>query len=135
MHTITQLKAPWPTGAKVGDVIDFGGPVPAWAAGKCESAAEDAKATVKFEPAAKVNPTSDAEFAEFRAQAEKAFDALKAEHAETVKRLQADIDAGGQALQAALADAKTNADALAASQAEVADLKVKLEAAAKTGKK
>ena len=41
---ITHLKAPWPSGAKVGDVLDLPA-VPAWAVGKCEPAPEGAKAT------------------------------------------------------------------------------------------
>ena len=38
--TITHLKAPWPEGTKVGDVIDLPS-VPVWALGKCEPAAQD----------------------------------------------------------------------------------------------
>ena len=43
--TITHLKAPWPTGAVVGDVIELAS-VPAWAVGKCVPAADDAAVTV-----------------------------------------------------------------------------------------
>lgn len=40
---ITHLKAPWPTGAGVGDVIELQTPeMPAWALGKCIPAADDA---------------------------------------------------------------------------------------------
>lgn len=45
--TITHLKAPWPAGAAIGDVIDLPS-VPPWALGKCAPAAEDAVATVAF---------------------------------------------------------------------------------------
>ncbi len=52
LYTITVLKAPWPSGAKPGDVIELDA-VPAWAAGKCAPADEGAEATVAFEqPAA-----------------------------------------------------------------------------------
>lgn len=34
---ITQLKAPWPSGAKVGDIIELPA-IPLWAVGKCEDA-------------------------------------------------------------------------------------------------
>lgn len=34
---ITQLKAPWPSGAKVGDIIELP-TIPLWAVGKCEDA-------------------------------------------------------------------------------------------------
>lgn len=50
--TITHLKAPWPVGAKPGDVVELAGSaIPGWAAGKCTPAPDDAKATVKFEAA------------------------------------------------------------------------------------
>lgn len=48
--TITTLKAPWPEGAKVGDVVAFEGPVPAWAAGKCQPATDDAEVDHVYEP-------------------------------------------------------------------------------------
>ena len=43
--TITHLKAPWPTGAVVGDVIELAA-VPAWALGKCAPADDSAAVTV-----------------------------------------------------------------------------------------
>lgn len=42
---ITHLKAPWPTGAVVGDVIELAN-VPTWAVGKCAPADDDAAVTV-----------------------------------------------------------------------------------------
>jgi hypothetical protein len=42
--TITHLKAPWPTGAVVGDVIELAS-VPPWAVGKCALADDDAEVT------------------------------------------------------------------------------------------
>lgn len=40
---ITHLKAPWPEGAGVGDVVELQvSEVPAWALGKCTPAAADA---------------------------------------------------------------------------------------------
>jgi hypothetical protein len=53
-HVITFLKAPWPLGARVGDVIELDS-VPAWALGKCSPAADDAEVTVPFAPALVVN--------------------------------------------------------------------------------
>lgn len=42
---ITQMKAPWPSGAVVGHVVLFEtGEVPAWAIGKCQPVDEDAEA-------------------------------------------------------------------------------------------
>lgn len=52
--TITHLKAPWPAGAKPGDVVELqGSAIPGWALGKCKPAADDAKVTAKAEAAAK----------------------------------------------------------------------------------
>lgn len=45
--TITHLKAPWPAGAMVGDVIELA-EVPAWALGKCVPADDDATVTAGF---------------------------------------------------------------------------------------
>ena len=40
---ITEMGAPWPEGAGVGQVVDIGerSEIPAWALGKCEIAAEE----------------------------------------------------------------------------------------------
>ena len=54
--TITHLKAPWPTGAVVGDVIELAS-VPTWAVGKCAPADDSATVTVgvvQAAPAAQV---------------------------------------------------------------------------------
>lgn len=48
LYQITHLKAPWPSGAQVGDVIELGDTVPAWAVGKCVPADEGAEATAAF---------------------------------------------------------------------------------------
>ena len=49
--TIQTLKAPWPTGAKVGDVVAFeGDAAPAWAVGKFTPASENAEADFYYEP-------------------------------------------------------------------------------------
>lgn len=42
---ITHLKAPWPAGAVVGDVLDLPG-IPAWAAGKCVQVGDDVALTI-----------------------------------------------------------------------------------------
>lgn len=49
--TIQTLKAPWPTGAKVGDVVAFeGDTAPAWAVGKFAPAPDNAEADFHYEP-------------------------------------------------------------------------------------
>lgn len=48
---ITHLKAPWPAGAAVGSVVEFDvDAAPAWAAGKCVAAPDDADVTHAFAP-------------------------------------------------------------------------------------
>ena len=42
---ITHLKAPWPFGAVVGDVLDLP-EMPAWAAGKCVRVVDDVELTI-----------------------------------------------------------------------------------------
>lgn len=59
MHVaITHLKAPWPAGAQVGEVVDLGeGPVPECFAGKCVPAQEGAVARHTYaRPAGPVDP-------------------------------------------------------------------------------
>lgn len=53
--TITHLKAPWPQGAVVGDVIDLPS-VPSWALGKCTAAPAGAVVTIA-QPAAEQDGT------------------------------------------------------------------------------
>lgn len=53
--TITHLKAPWPVGAVVGDVIDLPS-VPPWALGKCAAAPQGDVVTIA-QPAAEQDGT------------------------------------------------------------------------------
>ena len=49
LYEIKVLKAPWPAGAKVGDVIDMPY-LPAWAEGKCSVARDGAEASFSYDP-------------------------------------------------------------------------------------
>ena len=42
---ITHLKAPWPSGAVVGDVLDLPS-IPVWAVGKCKQVEDDVELTI-----------------------------------------------------------------------------------------
>jgi len=42
---ITHLKAPWPEGAVVGDVLELDA-VPVWAVGKCKQVGDDVELTI-----------------------------------------------------------------------------------------
>lgn len=67
--TITHLKAPWPTGAVVGDVIELAS-VPTWAVGKCAPADDSATVTVGVVQAAPaVQATQEPSIDDLREQA------------------------------------------------------------------
>lgn len=64
---VTALRAPWPAGTQIGDIVDLQGrvTVPEWAVGKCEPAPAAA------EPAAAPAPAAQTEAAEASAPATK----------------------------------------------------------------
>ena len=66
--TITHLKAPWPTGAVVGDVIELAS-VPTWAVGKCAPADDSAAVTVGAVQAAPAVATQEPSIDDLREQA------------------------------------------------------------------
>jgi hypothetical protein len=71
--TVTQLKAPWPAGTEVGDVVELEGcdAIPAWATNKCTAAADDAKAAhVWRKPGAADKPATKAKADKPAAEAE-----------------------------------------------------------------
>lgn len=115
---ITALKAPWPAGARVGSIVDLPhASIPSWCVGKCAQAAEDAVAEFVWEP-----PSTTAAPASASTVSTEAHAALKAELAaaqaevaelgQKLAQANADLEAGGLALQDALAQI----DALKASQ-------------------
>lgn len=138
---ITHLKAPWPYGAKVGDVVEFES-APAWSVGKFEKVGDDEAVTLEFgEPVQVVLEGDSAEV-----------QALKAEIADLTAKLheagalalmaqeQSDAIIAGlnEQLSAAKAEAEVAKASAAESAAQVAELTAKLEAAqaqARTGKK
>jgi len=83
--TITHLKAPWPVGAGVGDVVELeAADIPEWAVGKCKRADDDAEVT------AAAPRSLTAEDAEAQAEA----DAKAAEDAQIAATLEAERVAG-----------------------------------------
>lgn len=130
---ITHMKAPWPLGALVGDVVEFAaGSVPVWAVGKCVEVSEDDEQVVAhlISPAS-TQPAEDGRadpVARVVAEAQAHIDQLKADHSAQVAELQGQIQAQAADLEAARAD-KDSALAL------VAELQGKLDAAASASKK
>lgn len=86
--TITHLKAPWPTGAVVGDVIELAN-VPAWAVGKCAPADDSAAVTVGAVQAAPAVAKQEPSIDDLREQA-KAL-GIKVDGRWSVDRLAAEI--------------------------------------------
>lgn len=103
--TIQTLKAPWPSGAKVGDVVAFeGDTAPAWAVGKFAHAPDNAKVDFHYEPkvitgdgSGRALPAIDAgELQEREAAIRKAFLEVEAERDQALKErdsAQADLAA------------------------------------------
>lgn len=116
---ITALKAPWPAGAKAGDVVELpGDKLPGWAIGKCVPS--DADATLKYSAAER--PEAPADVERLQKQAAEYFEKLQAEHTAEVEKLQGDAAAVNQSLQDALA-------AIEKLEAENAELKGKVATA------
>lgn len=116
---ITQLKAPWPSGAVVGHVVHFeAGSVPAWAVGKCEPAGEDAQADhVVAVPGdhltlPEINGSQrqqiEEAFEALRESAQRRIDEVEAENA-SLRQLVADRDQLVADLQARLSAGSTGA--------------------------
>lgn len=116
---ITQLKAPWPSGAVVGQVVHFeAGTVPAWAVGKCEPAGEDAQADHVVAVPGEHLTLPDINGSQ-RQQIEEAFEALR----ESAQRRIDEVQAENANLR----------DLLAARDQLVADLQAKLAAGSTAG--
>lgn len=84
---ITHLKAPWPAGAVVGDVLDLPA-VPVWAVGKCKPVGDDVALTIVTgdgpgEALLPIDDDEQAKIAAALAEAEK-------QHAEEVAAIEAD---------------------------------------------
>jgi len=95
---VTNLKGPWPTGAKVGDVVAFDGEaMPAWAAGKCALAPDDANEAFRYEPKVAMGGGSDQAHQAREAAIQDAFNDLRAERDQALQQL--------ESVQAALAAA------------------------------
>ncbi len=143
---ITNLKGPWPTGAKVGEVVAVpGDTIPGWAVGKCVQVEDHAAAQHEYEPRERVSeprpvgpvsltPAQQKELAE-------RFDALERERSElidqisaqgqTIGQLTADLDASVQEAGALREQLGAAQDAATADRARADELQAKLTAAEK----
>ena len=86
---ITHLKAPWPAGSGVGDVVDItGAEVPSWAAGKCAQAVGEPAAEFLTNPEPQLPAAADERDA-LRSQLEAV--GVKPDARRGVQRLNAEI--------------------------------------------
>jgi hypothetical protein len=122
---ITHMKAPWPEGAKIGDVLEVSGVAP-WARGKCVQVGDDETVTLEFpEPVVVVE----------EAKAPTDLEALVA----AVSKLQALVSSYGELAEAFSAAQQESEAAIAAlkeegrqSAAQIAELREQLAALVKT---
>lgn len=122
---IQTLKAPWPEGAKVGDVVSFeADTAPAWATGKYTLAPEGAEADFQYEP--KLAESLEAAASAKDPAESKIAAALAAAEEQARRELHDRVMAAEQALSAAKAD-------LEASLAREVDLQAALTDAQKLG--
>lgn len=143
---ITNLKGPWPQGAKVGEVVAIpGDAIPGWAVGKCVQAEDDAAAQHEYEPRERVSeprpvgpvsltPAQQKELAE-------RFDAMERERSDlldqltaqgqTIEQLTADLHASVQESATLREQLGAAQDAATADKARADDLQAKLTAAEK----
>ncbi len=143
---ITNLKGPWPTGAKVGEVVAVpGDAIPGWAVGKCVRVEDDTAAQHEYEPRERVSeprpvgppsltPAQQKELAErvdvLERERSELIDQLSAQ-ARTIEQLTGDLQAsvkGEGALREQLGVAQ---DAATADKARADELQAKLTAAEK----
>lgn len=117
LYTIKHLKAPWPAGAVVGDVIEFE-TLPGWALGKCEQGGT--QATVFAEQAVEGDGTGEA-LAPVDPDAAKIAAALAAAEEQARRELHDRVMAAEQALAVAKADLEASLAREATLQATLTD--------------
>lgn len=135
LYIIKHLKAPWPKGAKVGDIIEFD-VLPGWAAGKCELGGT--RATLKTpgapEPHAAFDMAADGSLranlgASFAAEA-LARQEREAIHQKALGDAEDRLKAAEQALAAAKVDLEASLSREATLQGHLTDAQKLNEAAA-----
>ncbi|MFG6441119.1 hypothetical protein [Roseateles sp. LKC17W] len=117
---ITNLKAPWPSGALVGAVVEFeAGALPAWAAGKCVPVGDDEEPslTVPVPPEFVPEPVVLSEADKVREEAGQHIARLTAEFEQHARDMQAklqELTGQNEALQTAKAEADSKVAELSA---------------------
>lgn len=132
---ITERKAPWPQGAKVGDVVEIvGDTLPGWAAGKCSAEPGDVTPDHSYDPASVVvgdgagtalasQDAVNAEISDLRNQV--------AAQGLTIEQLIEDVKTGNREESALREQLASYQSAIASEKARADDLQVQLDAAKK----
>lgn len=126
LYIIKHLKAPWPKGAKVGDIIEFDA-LPGWAAGKCELGGS--QPTVFADQEVSGDGTGEA-LAPADSEAAKIAAALAAADEQARRELNARVLAAEQALAVAKSDLEASLAREATLQGHLTDTQKLNEAAA-----
>lgn len=126
LYIIKHLKAPWPKGAKVGDIIEFD-VLPGWAAGKCELGGSQPTVFADQEVS---GDGSDAALAPADPEAAKIAAALAAADEQARRELNARVLAAEQALAVAKSDLEASLAREATLQGHLTDTQKLNEVAA-----
>ena len=129
LYIIKHLKAPWPKGAKVGDIIEFD-VLPGWAAGKCELGGSQPTVFADQEVSgsgAALAPV-DPESTKIAAAMADAAEQERLERARIMAEQKATLEAQGKTIEGLIADVKAGLAESQKLEQQLAAAKVDLEA-------
>ena len=131
LYIIKHLKAPWPKGAKVGDIIEFD-VLPGWAAGKCELGGSQptvfADQEISGDGAGVALVRVDPDAAKIAAAMADAAEQDRLERARIMAEQKADLEAQGKTIEGLIADVKAGLAESQKLEQQLAAAKVDLEA-------
>ena len=131
LYIIKHLKAPWPKGAKVGDIIEFD-VLPGWAAGKCELGGSQptvfADQEVSCDGSGAALAPVDPDAAKITASLADAAEQDRLERARIMAEQKATLEAQGKTIEGLIADVKTGLAESQKLEQQLAAAKVDLEA-------
>lgn len=131
LYIIKHLKAPWPKGAKVGDIIEFDA-LPGWAAGKCELGGSQptvfADQEVSGDGSGAALALVDPDAAKIAAAMADAAEQDRLELARIMAEQKATLEAQGKTIEGLIADVKAGLAESQKLEQQLAAAKVDLEA-------
>ena len=131
LYIIKHLKAPWPKGAKVGDIIEFD-ELPGWAAGKCEPGGSQptvfADQEVSGDGTGAALAPADPDSANIAAAMADAAEQDRLERARIMADQKATLEAQGKTIEGLIANVKAGLAESQKLEKQLAAAKVDLEA-------